>query len=165
MRRLPACLLAAAALALAGAAPAEEGWRELRGAWSATGERHTLPAEEGRTAAIVRISGSLVLDRGEGLSPGFRAEAIGFDDGSRISVGRAVWTDEAGDRIFSELHGETLESGRRITGTLTGGTGRYRGVEGEYTLSWQYVVKVEDGTLQGRTTDLQGRFRLKPAPR
>ena len=65
-------------------------------------------------------------------------------------MGRAVWTDEHGDRIFSRLKGEPLATGRRIVGTITGGTGRYAGLEGEYSFTWQYVVAAEDGAIQGR---------------
>jgi hypothetical protein len=76
-----------------------------------------------------------------------------------LSVGRAVWTDGRGDRIFSELKGEPLQTGRRISGTITGGTGRYAGVTGDYELTWQYVISTEGEIVQGRATDLRGRFR------
>ena len=42
-------------------------------------------------------------------------------------VGRAVWTDERGDQVFSELKGEWVGTGNRIVGTFIGGTGRYAG--------------------------------------
>jgi hypothetical protein len=74
-----------------------------------------------------------------------------------------VWTDEHGDRLFSRLKGEPLETGRRVVGTITGGTGRYAGLEGEYSLTWQYVVSGEDGGIQGRAVRLEGRVRSKGA--
>jgi len=40
-----------------------------------------------------------------------------------------VWTDRLGDRLFSRLKGDPLETGRRVVGTITGGTGRYAGLE------------------------------------
>jgi len=86
---------------------------------------------------------------------------IGFDDGQGVSLGRAVWTDEHGDRIHSRLKGEPLATGRRIVGTITGGTGRYEGLEGEYAFTWQYVVAAEDGVIQGRAVRLEGRVRRK----
>ena len=43
-----------------------------------------------------------------------------------------------------------MRAGRRIVGSITGGTGRYSGVEGEYAFEWQYVVATDDGTIQGR---------------
>ena len=141
--------------------PAAGSIRTFRGTWSATGQRQALPTETGQPAAVVRISGAVVLEDASGLSSGFRGEAIGFDDGRTLSVGRAVWTDSRGDRIFSELKGEPLQTGRRVAGTITGGTGRYDGAIGDYELTWQYVVSAEGETVQGRATDLRGRVRVE----
>ena len=141
------------------------GWRPFEGEWSAAGTRQTLPTEGDRPAAIVQVSGAVVLGSGEGLSRGFRGEAIFFYDGGSLGVGRWVWTDDRGDRIFSALKGEALETGRSITGTITGGTGRYAGVAGEFSFPWQYVVNAEDGVIQGRTVGLKGRVRLGAVPR
>jgi hypothetical protein len=153
---------AAAAVALASfalSAAAQE--TSFEGTWTASGRRQVVPLEEGREAAIVEISGAIVLASGEGLSAGFRGEAIGFDDGEGMSVGRSVWTDENGDRLFSRLRGEPLETGRSIVGTITGGTGRYAGLSGEYSFTWRYVVPAEDGRIQGRVVDLSGRIRRR----
>ena len=90
---------------------------------------------------------------------GFRAEAIAFFDDSHGLVGRAVWTDERGDQVFSELKGQKFVSGNRITGTITGGTGRFDGADGEYVFQWQYVIEAEEGTIQGRAIGLKGRIR------
>jgi hypothetical protein len=158
------------ALALAGFVPAaaDEGapsadWRAFEGNWSVSGRRYTVPVESGMSAAVVEVSGAVVLTSGEGLSRGFRGEAVGFDDGQGVSLGRAVWTDEHGDRLFSRLKGEPLETGRRIVGTITGGTGRYAGLEGEYSFTWKYVLSAEDGAIQGRAARLEGRVRRKGA--
>ncbi len=101
----------------------------------------------------------MVLTRGDGLSRGFRGEAIGFDDGVGLSVGRAVWTDEHGDQVFSQMRSEQLETGRHVLGTIVGGTGRYAGLTGEYTFTWQQFTRAEDGVVQVRTVGLQGRVR------
>ena len=138
------------------------GWRVFQGSWSAVGRRHTLPTEGARAAAVVELSGAVVLT---GAAGGFQGEAIGFDDGGNLSAGRAVWTDARGDRVFSALRGDSLQTGRHIVGTITGGTGRYAGVTGEYALTWQYVVSAEDDVVQGRTVDLRGRFRRNEGPR
>jgi hypothetical protein len=156
-------LLVSAVLGIAPAAPAQPAppgaWRDFEGTWSATGQRQVLTAGGGHVAATIQLSGALVITGGEGLSRGFRGEAIGFDDGANLSVGKSVWTDERGDRIFSDLRGEAIGTGRRILGTITGGTGRYAGLTGEYSLIWQYVVEAERGTIQGRAVDLRGRVR------
>jgi hypothetical protein len=143
-------------------------WNSFAGSWSAVGRRQTLPTETGRPAGIIELSGTLVVTR-EGASAafpsGFRAKAIGFDDGDQPGVGRAVWTDSRGDLIFSALRAERFGTGRRVTGTITGGTGRYAGLAGDWNLTWQFVVETEDGDLQGRAVDLRGRFRLaEPRP-
>ena len=151
---------AAVAVALASvtlATAAQE--TSFEGSWSASGRKHAVALEDGKEAAIVEISGAVVLASGEGLSGGFRGEAIGFDDGEGLSVGRSVWTDENGDRLFSRLKGEPLETGRRIVGTITGGTGRYAGLSGEYSFTWQYVVPDEEGRIQGRAVGLTGKVR------
>jgi hypothetical protein len=155
-------LAAAVVLAFgAAAAPlrAEDGWRSFQGSWSATGRRDPMPIENDGVAALVRLSGAIVLTASGGLTSGFRGEVIGFDDGSR-ATGRAVWTDSRGDRIFSTLAGEPLGAGRRVTATITGGTGRYRRIAGDYSLTWQYVIDADDAAVQGRSADLTGRFRL-----
>lgn len=141
-------------------APAD-GWRTFAGSWSASGQRQTIPTEGGRMAGIVHLSGAIVLAQGD-LGGGLLGEAIAFDDGQTLSVGRAVWTGGRGDRVFSELRGEPVATGRRIFGTITGGTGRYSGVVGDYELTWQYVAR-DDDTVQGRAVDLRGRVR-KVAP-
>jgi hypothetical protein len=162
MIRVP---LAAACLALlldAGTAatygqPSTE-WRDFAATWSLAGRRHTIPQARG-AASVVDLSGAFVVTGGAALGRGFRGEVIGFDDGEGVSVGRAVWTDERGDRIFSRLTGEAIAGGRRISGTITGGTGQYADIEGEYTFTWQYVLAGEDDHIQGRAGDVAGRVR------
>jgi hypothetical protein len=68
-----------------------------------------------------------------------------------------VWTDERGDKVFSHLRGEPLATGSHVVGTITGGTGRWAGLTGEYELRWQYVIESDDGTVSGRAIGLKGR--------
>jgi hypothetical protein len=170
---LRSALAACLSLALAASAPAEtsqepppDAWRSFDGTWSAAGRRESVAVEGGGAATVVEVSGAVVLKSGEGLSRGFRGEAIGFDDGQGLSVGRCVWTDERGDQIFSRLRGESVQTGRRFVGMFTGGTGRYAGLVGEYSFTWQYVIADEDaGTIQGRAVGLEGRIRRASVPR
>lgn len=90
---------------------------------------------------------------------GFRSEVIALVDSETGLVGRGVWTDERGDQVFSELKGEGTAERNRITGTILGGTGRYGGATGSYEFSWQFVIELEDGSIQGRTVGLKGRVR------
>lgn len=135
-------------------------WREFEGSWTASGTRHTLHFGGERQASIFSVSGSMLLTGDARLGVGFRAEAVAFFDDQHGLVGRAVWTDERGEQVFSELKGEKVVTGNRITGTITGGTGRYEGANGEYGFHWLYVIEAEEGTIQGRATGLKGRFRL-----
>jgi len=161
---LAAAIVAAAALTAQAPMSAPQaadagGWRSFEGTFSASGQHQAIPTESGRPALTVQLSGAVAITAGEGLSRGFRGEVIGFDDGSGVTVLRGVWTDGHGDRIFSQLKGETVATGRRIAGMMTGGTGRYAGITGEYSFEWQYVVEAEGGTVQGRAVGLRGRYR------
>ena len=162
LRRLVASAVTVFAVAAAPRAQTTPPGRSLAfdGSWSASGQRQTIPTESGQPAAITRVSGAVVFSRGSGIAGGFAAEAIAFDDGANAATGRAVWTDSAGDRLFSTLRGDPLQAKRRIAGAITGGTGRWAGVTGEYELSWQYVVSADGGEIQGRSVDLRGRLRL-----
>jgi hypothetical protein len=131
----------------------------FEGSWSAAGTRQALAMGPDRKAVILYLSGSLLLTVQENLSRGFRCEAMGFDDGENLSVGECLWTDDQGDQIFCKLKGQAIATGRHITGTITGGTGRYAGITGEFEFDWQYVVQGPDGTIQGRTVGLKGKVR------
>src|SRR3954463_4916470 len=121
------CAIVALALTPAGdpALRAQEpptSWRAFDGNWSASGSRQTIPTEIGRPAAVAHLSGAVVLSNGTGIAAGFPAEAIGFDDGTSETTGRAVWTDSAGDRIFSAFRGGPLQTGRGGTPPTPRGT-------------------------------------------
>ena len=91
---------------------------------------------------------------------GFRAESIVFNDSLSGALGRAVWTDEHGDQVFSELHGQGTAANNKIVGTFVGGTGRYAGATGTYEFSWRFVLESDDGNMQGESIGLKGRVRV-----
>ena len=136
------------------------GWHEFQGSWVATGSRRAIPLGGGRYAALVDLTGTLLLGEGSSLGTGFRAEAVALNDSATGLVGRVVWTDERGDQVFSAIEGQGVAKGQRFTGTFIGGTGRYAGANGSYELSWQYVVEDEEGTVEGRAVGLRGRVRF-----
>jgi hypothetical protein len=165
-RRLAAAaltaLLAAPIIPARAEQPAPDGWRPFKATWTFSGTRQLLPTEGPRPSAIVHLQGPLVVTSGEGLGRGFLGEAFIFDDGGSLVVGRAVLTDGKGDRIYSSMKAEPVGTGRKATATITGGTGRYAGLEGTFTFSWQYVVSPDSGEIGGRVENIEGRTRLAP---
>ena len=145
-----------------GTSPTGE-WRTFEGAWTATGTRHTLTLGTDQRASIFDLTGSLLLIGNRGLGVGFRAHAIGFSDSLTGMQGRCIWTDEHGDKIYSQLQGEFLSTGNHIVGKFLGGTGRYAGVTGEYSFQWEYVVESEEDSVSGRAVNLTGRALLGSA--
>jgi hypothetical protein len=135
-------------------------WHEFQGTWTATGTRNILHLEGDRRASIGTFNGSLVLAGESRPGIGFRSEAIVFTDNVTGLMGRAVWTDEHGDQVFSELRGEGTAARNKITGTIVGGTGRYAGANGSYEFSWKFVLEDEGGTVQGQSVGLTGRVRV-----
>jgi hypothetical protein len=159
---LLALALAAPLLSAQAPPPAPDGWRPFTATWTFSGTRELLPTEGPRPAAVVHLQGPLVVASGEGLGRGFLGEAFIFDDGGSLVVGRAVLTDGKGDRIYSSMKAEPVGTGRKATATITGGTGRYAGLEGSFTFSWQYVVSPDSGEIDGRVENIEGRTRLTP---
>jgi hypothetical protein len=139
------------------------GWHEFEGSWIGAGDRHVVALGPSRYAAVVALSGTLLLAGPSAPGVGFRGDAVALNDSSTGLVGRVVWTDERGDEVYSELRGQGILAGQRITGTFVGGTGRYAGATGTYEFSWQYVLENEDGTVQGRAVGLKGRVRFVPS--
>lgn len=161
MRSRRAVLLAAAGVAVALLAPAAaaEEWRPFSATWALAGKRTTLPTEGARRAAIVHATGSFVVTKGDVVGRGFFGELLGYDDGGTLLVGKAVFTDEKGEKVFATLKAQPLATGRTATGTITGGTGRWTNLEGDFTFSWKSVVESEDEEIHGFTVNVEGRAR------
>ncbi len=138
-------------------------WREFEGSWTAAGSRQAMPLGSDRRASIANLEGSLVLVGRSRPGAGFRARVIAFNDSASGMVGRAVWTDERGDQVFSELHGDGTATGNRIAGSFIGGTGRYAGAQGGYEFVWRFVLAGDDGAIQGQSMGLHGRVRVGQA--
>mgnify|MGYP006315097361 FL=1 len=169
MRAHGRVLMLALVLATAGCGPAPETpapntgptgeWREFSGSWNAAGNRRTIPLGPGRKGSIIDLRGSMLMEGPGRPGVGVRAELIALVDSETGLSGRAVWTDEKGDQVYSTLQGEGTAANNRITGTILGGTGRYAGATGSYEFSWRFVLEAEDGTIQGSASGLKGRFR------
>jgi hypothetical protein len=159
-----ACLVLGVACAGPAATPATGAargeWRTFEGAWTASGTRTTLDLGPNRQVSIAHLQGSLVLRGENSLGVGFRAEIVDFFDTASGMVGRSVWTDERGDKVFSELTGKRVGDSNQIAGTFVSGTGRYAGVTGDFEFQWQYLLQSEGGSISGRTTGFKGRARI-----
>ncbi|MGH7180092.1 MAG: hypothetical protein ACREJC_22130 [Tepidisphaeraceae bacterium] len=134
-------------------------WREFEGSWNAAGTRRTIPLGTDRKGSIIDLRGTMLLVGARRPGVGFQSEVIALVDSETGLVGRGVWTDERGDQVFSDLKGEGTKEKNHIVGTILGGTGRYAGATGTFEFSWQFVIELEDGSIQGRAVNLKGRIR------
>ena len=139
---------------------AGDDWHDFQGTWTAAGSRHRISVGDGRRASAAKFEGSLMLAGPSRPAVGFRAEALVLNDTATGLVGRAVWTDDRGDQIFSELTGNGDSTGNKIIGKFVGGTGRYSGASGEFEFSWRFVLETEDGTVQGQSRGLSGTIHV-----
>ena len=146
--------------ATAPATAAADDVRTFTGDWTVIGNRRVLNLLPGQQAGIFQVSGSMMLSGKQRLNRAFQSEAIGFSDTTTGLHGRSVWTDEHGDKVFSELSGEGFGPSQLVEGKFTGGTGRYAGVSGEYSFKWQRLGAIEGDELAGRVVDLKGWARL-----
>ena len=137
---------------------------EFQGTWIASGNRQSIRLGEERRASIAQLSGSLVLSGASRPDVGFLADALVLNDTASGITGRAVWTDDHGDQIFSELKGEPTATGSKISGNFIGGTGRYAGATGSYGFSWRFVLDTEDGVLHGQSEGLTGQILVSASP-
>jgi hypothetical protein len=152
----------AASQAQPDSAPKDSEWHEFSGTWTAAGNRHVIGLGGDRRAAVANFSGSLLLYGTSRPALGFRAEAVVLNDSATGLIGRAVWTDDADDHVYSELRDEPTPAGNRIVGTFVGGSGRYKGATGTYAFSWRFFLELEDGTVQGQSMGLSGKVRFVP---
>jgi hypothetical protein len=142
--------------------PSADGWRAFTANWTLGGEREQIESGASRPASVVHVKGTLALTSGAGgLREGFASDLIGFDDGDSLLVGRIVLVDDRADRIFCSVKAEPIGNGRKATATITGGTGRFASLEGEFTFSWQYVVDAGKGEIALRAVNVVGRTRKK----
>lgn len=148
----------------AGGALATDAWHSFEGNFTAAGQRTQLALGPERRAALLDLRGSMLVSSDHAPARGFGVEVIGLSDTASGFDGRAVWTDERGDRLYSTLRGQPAQGGARIEGTFLGGSGRFAGAQGSYEFTWRYVLETEDGKVQGRAQGVRGRIRVGGAP-
>lgn len=133
------------------------------GTWTSKGNRQIMHLGSERQASIFSYTGSLLLGGEQRFKKGFKAEILGFTDSKHGMQGRCVWTDEQGEKVYSELQSEASNPEQLITGRFIGGTGRYARTIGEYSFKWQRLASNEDGEVNGRVVDMKG-WALLDAP-
>jgi hypothetical protein len=138
----------------------ESEWHDFQGTWTAAGSRYTMQLGADRRASVANFDGTLLLAGPSRPAIGFRSEAVILNDSATGMVGRAVWTDEHGDQVYSELRGDGTATSNKILGTFVGGSGRYAGATGTYEFSWRFLLETEDGTVQGQSIGLAGRVHV-----
>jgi hypothetical protein len=139
-------------------------WHEFKGTWTAAGSRQNIGLGGDRHASVADYSGSLMLYGSSRPALGFRVEAVVLNDSATGLIGRAVWTDEADNHVYSELRSEVTPQGNRIIGTFVGGSGRYKGATGTYEFSWRFLLESEDGKVQGQSAGFSGKVRFLSTP-
>lgn len=135
----------------------------FKGSWTATGTAQTLDFGESRSASILRLRGTIVVESTGGLTRALQSDCVGLrlQDGDTSGIGRCAWTDSDGDRIFSELIGALAGEVSNVRGLFVGGTGKYAGLEGSYEFRWQYFRGIEEEvTIHGYSASLTGSWKL-----
>ena len=131
--------------------------------WSAAGESETLVLDEIRAVTTIRSRGVVVTESDQGFVRALQTDCIGINirDVEANGTGRCVWIDSDDDRVVSEIVGALSDAMATVRGTFLGGTGKYAGLTGEYELSWQSLLTIEEeGTIHGYSTSMIGTWRL-----
>ena len=68
---------------------------------------------QGREATLFSFTGSLLLFNPERLHRGFKAEVLGLEDSASGLTARSTWTDERGDKVYSELQRQRPRAGTK----------------------------------------------------
>ena len=136
----------------------EAEWHEFEGTLTAAGSRQLISLGGARQASIADYNGTLMLYGSSRPALGFGVKAIVLYDSATGLLGRAVWTDDTGNQVYSELRGDAGSSDH-ILGTFVGGSGRYQGATGTYEFSWRFLLETEDGTVQAQSMGLHGKVR------
>lgn len=140
------------------------------GDWTMTGDTQPLILGPERQVATFQIEGLFNLRDDTGVLKDFWSECIGLADPVTGGIARCVWRDRDGHRIFSELTGKRLlgKDESNYQGKLVGGTGKYTGIQGSYTLTWTSIFQApEDQVFErhkrkyaGFARSIKGEWRL-----
>ena len=134
----------------------------FQGRWEVVGKAMKIDLGTSRSVSVARFEGAVVLEgSAQGLARGFRANCVGLQDQSTGGLGRCVWKDRFDDEIWSEIESRSTGSSRSSQAKFVGGTGKFEGIEGEFSFEWIYMIPAsEEGPVRGYSTRVSGRWEL-----
>jgi hypothetical protein len=137
---------------------------EFNGSCVANGTRKLFPFSADRQVYTYRISGHVSLQTSLGKQKNFWSECVGLSDSVTGSVARCVWTDLSGPKIYITLQSDRLQTDSQVTGTIVGGTDRFKGISGDLSFDWTSVTFQEEAngesSVTGQTLNLSGRYQI-----
>lgn len=136
----------------------------FEGKWTLEGRLGTMDVD-GHEVQVMRVEGPVTVETTGGLRTAFESDCVGVADGEAGGTGRCIWTDADGDAITMDMEGRIIGPAgtfREAKGVITGGTGKYAKLEGEYQLDWLFIESsIEPGKVLGRGTKLEGTWRIR----
>ena len=142
--------------------------------WVVTGVRQPIGFTASRVVFSFQLEGRVNIRTDEDLLVDLWSRCVGLSDSETGSTARCVWRHPGGDEIYSVLSGRLLDrGGSAARGRFVGGTGRYAGIEGEYSFTSWSSLQVSRGertreylerdapTIQAFTDNLRGTWRIR----
>ncbi len=143
--RVPAAaftLIAAGAFSVpASADPAREGSFTAR--WVVSGTWRGMGLEGTREVILADLTGRLDVTHGSGEIVDLATRCLVYSDSAKGGTGSCRWRHPSGDEIFVEVDGGLLAEDAPVSGRLTGGTGRYAGISGEFGFARWTVLQLD----------------------
>ncbi len=133
----------------------------FEGTLTANGKRQVLDFQEGRAVFTFALEGHVNLTNAVGETGDFWADWVGLWDTKTGGAARCVWDDMQGQKIYVVLTGTQMEKGATLTGEFVGGTGAYKGIQGNFIFTWTTVsFDTGDKVIAGYAKDIKGTYRI-----
>ena len=146
-------------LPVAGGIAQETGTFE--GTLMATGDRKSIDFFENRSVFTFSLEGHVNLKDAVGQTADFWAKWVGLWDTQTGGTARCVWKDGTGQKIFIVINGSQLEKGSVFTGEFVGGTGAFKGIQGNFSLCWTSLsLNTGDHVISGYTKNIKGSYTI-----
>lgn len=133
----------------------------FEGTLTASGNRQALDFIEGRPVFTFRLEGHVNLKNAVGETGDFWAKWAGLWDAKTGGTARCVWDDMQGQKIYVVLTGTQLKEGATLTGEFVGGTGDFKGIQGNLIFTWTSAsFNTGEKVITGYSKDLKGTYRI-----